>query len=156
MGAQAWEGLLGAHKGFRIRLKDARRLTGLRPHAQPLPLPWLLAAPRSSTAFILFLQSTPSPKAHKTQYLLSLTPLSSPSLLLAVPGPHREPPAAPAATETFARTPPLFPSAPAIFVPFFTSHSSLLPLRSSSFQKRAASKPAQRLLKGNLKLPSRG
>lgn len=55
MGARAWEGLLGTYKGLWLRLEDARRPPGLRPHARPLPLPWPPAAQRSSTAFILFL-----------------------------------------------------------------------------------------------------
>lgn len=85
MGAWAWEGLLGTHKGLWIKLEDARRPPGLRPPRTPLPLPWPPAAQRSSTAFILFL-SPPLPQGTQTQYLLSLTPLSSPSLLLAVRG----------------------------------------------------------------------
>lgn len=83
-GARAWEGLLGIHKGLWIRLEDARRPPGLRPHAQPLPLRWPPATHRSSTASIFFF-SHPLPQGTQAQYLF-LTPLSSPSLLLAVPG----------------------------------------------------------------------
>lgn len=161
MGPQAWEGLLGTHKGLRIRLEDARRLPGLRPHALPLPLPRLPAAPRNSTAFILFLQSTPSPKAHKTQYLLSLTPLSSPSLLLAVPGPHREPPAAPAATETCAPCSKRGLRRCSPRLRLFSFLSLLLTPPSSPCGAPASKRGQPRnqrrgSWKGNLKLPSRG
>lgn len=64
VGAWAWEGLLGTHKGLWIKLEDARRPPGLRPPRTPLPLPRPPAAQRSSTAFILFLPP-PSPKAHR-------------------------------------------------------------------------------------------
>lgn len=78
---------------------DTRRPPGLRPHAGPLPRLWLPAASRSSAAFTLLLHHPPPPR-HTAQYLLSLTPLSSRPVLPAVPGLHREPPAAPAAPET--------------------------------------------------------
>lgn len=112
------------------------------PRTAPSPAP-ASSGPAQPNCIYYIPAATPLPQCTQTQYLLSLTPLSSPSLLPAVPGLHREPPTAPAATETCApcsnrghrRS---FPSAPAIFVPFFPSHSSLLPPRSSSFQKRAA------------------
>lgn len=86
-------------------------------------------------------------------------PLSSPSLLLAFPGLHREPPAAPAATETCAPSSKRghrssFPSAPAIFV---LSPSSPLPPAELQLPKEGSLETsAGRSTKGNLKLPSGG
>lgn len=109
----------------------------------------------------LFLQSTPSPKAHKTQYLLSLTPLSSPSLLLAVPGPHREPPAAPAATETCAPCSKRGHRRCSPRLRLFSFLSLLLTPPSSPCGAPASKRGQPRnqrrgSWKGNLKLPSRG
>lgn len=96
------------------------------PHTAPSP-----ALPSSSPAQLncIYLISavTPPPPRHIDTIPPFSNPLSSPSLLLAVPGLHREPPAAPAATETCApsskaRTPQLVPLGSSYFRSF-----SLLP-----------------------------
>lgn len=135
---------------------DTRRPPGLCPHAGPLPRLWLPAASRSSAAFTLLLQSPPPPR-HTAQYLLSLTPLSSRSVLPAVRGLPQEPPAAPAAPE------PCVPcsATPSPRLRLFSRLSFLLspppPRAELQLPKEGSLETsAGGSRKGNLKLPSRG
>lgn len=134
---------------------DTRRPPGLRPHAGPLPRLWLPAASRGSAAFTLLLQSPPPPPRHTTQYLLSLTPPSSRSVLPGVPGLHREPPAATETCLPCSATPSprlrLFSRLSFLLSPPPPAHTELQLPKEGSLETSAGGSR-----KGNLKLPSGG
>lgn len=161
MGAREWEGLLGTHKGLWIRLETLGAHPGCAPTQGPFP-GFGFQQPRAAQLHLLYFCSHPPPPRHTTQYLLSLTPLSSRSVLPAVPGLQWEPPAAPAATETCLPC----SATPSPRLPLFSRLSFLLspPPRPPSPQHAELQLPKEGSLetsaggsrKGNLKLPSRG
>lgn len=141
MGAREWEGLLGTHRGLWIRLEDTLRPPGVRPHARPLPQSWLSAASCSSTAFTLFSAVTPLPQGTETQYLLSLTPLSSPSLLWPSRGCNGSLPPPRPLLRPACPAPPLVPLGSGYFRGFLSF--SLLPPPPTPPRRAPASKRGQ-------------